>query len=178
MKLKTTSLSLLPIPFILMGCSQPKFEIETHTDKFRDIKHCSTKNNVIETSKGNFSFDLMMGEGQGKDYFVSIDHDLKYNRSLFGKYFFPGDYLILTVDDTRTIKLKLSSYSQGENLSCSAGTFQTTAPISQSDMMALIKAKSIKFDMELYRSAITMTGQFSQKNLKQLKEFQHRCIKS
>lgn len=99
MKVKKNNLSLLPIPFIIMGCSQPNFEIETHTDKFRDIKQCITKNNVIETNQGSFSFDLMMGEGIGKDYFVSIDHDPKYDQSFFRKYFNPGSYLVLTIDN-------------------------------------------------------------------------------
>src|SRR5437899_2548454 len=108
MKSKITNSNLILLTFILMGCSQPKFDIETNVDKFRSTKHCSTKNNIIETNKGNFSFDLVMGEGQGKDFFVSIDHDLKYNQSLFHTFFMPGDYLLINVDNIRDIKLKLS----------------------------------------------------------------------
>lgn len=176
MKLKRIGSSLMLFPLILMGCNQPKFDIEVKSDKFRNTNYCKTIKNIIETKEGNFSFDLAMGEGKGTDYFVIIDYGVDYNASPFSRWFFPGEYLLLKVDNKRDIRLKLSSYASGENLSCSTGMRGMVSALSYDDVIAIINATSISFEIEIYRSNTSVTGQFSQKNLDQLRQFKKRCL--
>lgn len=170
------------------GCSStPTGSIESDFNKFEDVSSCKLKNLDIRSQEGVWMrFFLNKAKAHDNndkaDYYIAATDTPLDKIGVFTDLnaFCLGENLWLTIDDSKTIKLKLGSVAFGKYTQQSATGFGIEHAYLTPEHVNLLKnAQRIKFEASkcdaLAKKYKSIQGEFTSSDLDKIKRFFQQC---
>lgn len=149
------------------------FKIENSYDKYIKLESIKATENWVKSNQGtrvSFNFTFAKNEQGAVDRFLVIQIGNGFTLNPF----VCGDHLILTINESEKIYLKLSCLgSYGEHSSFRPATFETACYLEPPMFQKITHANSIYFELQgIERDELT--GYFKPENLNNLRSIAQR----